>query len=374
LTKEPTLGWLRSQTPLTGKLVYADTATSGLMYNSLLEWRRQHDEAFYKGGDVWETHTNGLIKETRETIASFFRGDPAGVALTPNFSIGLNFLAESLDPGMHVLLLESDYPSVNWPFESRGFKCTKLPVDERLEDRISGALASGNIDILALSLVQWVNGLKVASSFLAEVKKQYPDLLIIADGTQYCGAFSLDFPKSGIDILGASGYKWMLSGYGNAFFMFDMAVAERLAPKVTGFNASGGNPERQLNLKFPRQLEPGHLDTLNFGSLKYSLGILAGIGTDTIEKHNGEICSRLKGGLTEMGLLEKAVTGRGEHGTIFNIRGDRALFSMLKGKGVACALRGKGIRLSLHLYNSAEDVAAILGLLKTYHKSLPAVK
>lgn len=374
MTNEPTLAWLRSQTLISANSIYADTATEGLLCKNLLEWRRQHDQAFYEGGSVWENHSSGLLRETRDAVASFFGADSGGVALTPNFSIGLNFLAESVDPGMRVLLLEPDYPSLNWPFESRGLNCTRIACDELLEERISGALASGNFNLLALSLVQWVNGIKVNPAFLMEIKKQYPDLLVIADGTQYCGAFSLDFPNSGIDILGASGYKWLLSGYGNAFFLFNKGVAERISPKATGFNASGGALDRQFELRFPRHLEPGHLDTLNFGSLKYSLGILAAIGIATIEEHNNTICSRFRSGLTEMGLLENAVTNRAEHSTIYNINGDKTLYSYLRSQGVACALRGKGIRLGLHGYNTAEDVAAIIELLQTFHKSLSAVK
>ena len=54
-------------------------------------------------------------------------------------------------------------------------------------------------------------------------------MLIIADATQFCGTAPFNFNESAIDILGGSGYKWLLGGYGNGYILFK----DQLLPQTT---------------------------------------------------------------------------------------------------------------------------------------------
>ncbi|MEP6626560.1 MAG: hypothetical protein ABJA32_01205 [Ginsengibacter sp.] len=49
------------------------------------------------------------------------------------------------------------------------------------------------------------------------MKDLYPNPLIVADGTQFCGTGDFNFRKLGIDVVIASAYKWMSVRYGNGF-------------------------------------------------------------------------------------------------------------------------------------------------------------
>lgn len=358
------MAWLRDQLPLLHKCLYANTAASGLLYQDLLSWRSEHDRAFHDGGSQMKMKSFEILPATRETIGQFFNCPPERVALTPNFSLGLNLLLEGLPKDTRVLLVEEDYPSVNWPFESRSFSCAYVKPDAHLETRIHEAILTHGSEVLALSLVQWINGLMLAPEFLKNLKRDYPNLLIIADGTQYCGAMELDFSNSGIDILGTSGYKWLLGGYGNAFFLFSEEAAARVAPKSTGFNSSGGRPDKGKDIPFPLQLEPGHLDSFNFGSLQFSLHALSKIGMPAIAAHNQNLSLRFREKLRGTGLIGPVVEGRDTHSTIFNIGGDRELFDYLTRQGVVCSMRGSGIRLSFHLYNTESEVDRLAELVK----------
>lgn len=355
--------WLRNEIPLLNTCTYANTAASGLLTRGLLEWRRAHDRAYFEGGSGMKMKSFELFPETKQNLSAFFNCPAGSIALTPNFSIGLNFLLEGLDPGKRVLLLRGDYPSLNWPFESRGFDTHYVACGRDLESDIRQAVSEKKIDILALSLVQWVNGLKIGPGFLNTLKHECPHLLILADGTQFCGAFGLDFAKSGIDVLGASGYKWMLGGFGNAFFLFGENAEGYFNPRATGYNAAGGDLEQQHHIGFPLHLEPGHLDSLNFGSLNYALGQLAAIGMEAIETHNRQLSARFREGLEDTGWLEPWVRERPDHGTFFSIRGDQALYEYLQKNQVVCARRGGGIRLGFHLYNEQDEVDYILELI-----------
>ncbi|MEO0526101.1 MAG: aminotransferase class V-fold PLP-dependent enzyme [Bacteroidota bacterium] len=351
--------------PVLGQYIYANTAASGLLYDDLLEWRQEHDLDFLIGGIPMKSACLGLISETRNTVGTFFNCKQENIALTPNFSLGLNMLLEGLDKKERVLLLENDYPSVNWPFEDRGFPITYARIDENLEQNILEKISSEDISVLALSLVQWLNGVQIDLDFLRSLKKEHPELIIIADGTQFCGTTDFNFEASGIDVLGASAYKWLLAGHGNGFFLFQDDVKAKFSLETIGLNGVNGDVTMKESIRFTERLEPGHLDTLNFGSLKFSLEFLSDIGIGNIATRNRNLSLMAKKRFSELGLLEDVVLAREGHSTIFNIKGDDTVYKKLTENDVVCSRRGNGIRLSFHFYNSENDIDRIMGILKT---------
>lgn len=356
---------IKSQFPVSQNCIYVNTASSGLPHKGLMKWRQQHDQAFLNGGSAMRMQAMPIIDETRKTVGRFFGCTAENVALTQNFSLAINMLLEGLDKKERVLFLENDYPSLSWPFESRGFTTFFAKMDENLEDNIADKIKSENITVLAISIVQWLNGIKINLDFLKKLKRENPDLLIIADGTQFCGTAEFNFEKSGIDVLGASAYKWLLSGYGNGFMLFGDAIKERVSLKTIGFNAADADPAKKEVVRFSKRFEPGHLDTFNFGSLKYSLDFLDSLGKKNVDAHLKKLSQKAKEEFTQLGLLEDSVIRRDEHSTIFNITGSNTLFQRLTENKIICSERGGGIRLSFHIYNSENDIEKIIKVLKT---------
>lgn len=352
------------QFPVLSQYTYVNTATSGLLYDGLLDWRQEHDLDFLIGGSMMKMKSNVLISETRNTVGKFFGCKAENVALVPNFSIGLNLLLEGMGGKRNVLLLEGDYPSVNWPFENRECTTYYVKVTEGLEEDIYNNIKSKNINVLALSLVQWLNGIKVDLEFLRNLKMKFPDLLIIADGTQYLGTDLFNFEDSGIDVLGGSSYKWLLGGYGNGFMLFADETAAKFTCHSVGFNSADADLNGKDKVSFAKQFEPGHLDTFNFGSLNYSLGFLSGIGMETISDQIKKLSKKAKMEFGNLGLLEDSVVKRKEHSSIFNISANKDIYAKLLEKDVVCAQRGNGIRLSFHFYNTENEIDKIVGILK----------
>ncbi len=350
--------------PILKKYVYTNTASSGLIHESSIEWRKQHDKEFLEGASNMRMESAKIITESRALVGDFFGCKYENVALVQNFSLGLNILLEGIDRNKKVLLLENDYPSVNWSFENRNFPILYCKINEHLEDNIREKIESEDISILALSLVQWVNGIKVDLDFLKELKKENPELLIIADGTQFCGTTDFNFEDSGLDVLGASSYKWLLAGYGNGFMLFKDRVKEFSKVETIGFNAANTNPELKNSIRFAKHFEPGHLDTLNFGTLKHSLGLFNSIGKDVIAEQLKSLAISAKKEFLALGLLEEAVALRKDHSTIFKIKGDDSMFAHLTKNNILCSQRGNGIRFSFHYYNSDKDLEYIVRIIK----------
>ncbi|MDP9077048.1 MAG: aminotransferase class V-fold PLP-dependent enzyme [Bacteroidota bacterium] len=350
------------QFPVLDTYTYLNTANSGILSRNLSEWRRAHDQDFLLSGSLFRLKREEFLQNGRSTIAGFFNGRADYTYLVPNFSFGFNTLLEGLGGPKRLLLLKEDYPSVNYPVESRGHQCAYVRVDEQLEQNISDAVGHFNPDVLALSLVQYTSGIKIDFDFLKQLKIKYPDLLIVADGTQFCGTASFDFERSGIDALISSGYKWLLGGYGNGFVLLTEPAAEKLytnekrsALPTEGF-LRGRNT---LSLYF----EPGHLDTLNFGTLFNAIGYLQEQGIEKIEHNIRHLTSKARQAFTERDLLSPAVKNRKNHSAIFNLMAPPNLMKELQNSGIIVTSRGPGVRVSFHFYNSEVDLEKLLNVI-----------
>ncbi|WP_340065525.1 aminotransferase class V-fold PLP-dependent enzyme [Ascidiimonas aurantiaca] len=349
--------------PLLTQYTYLNTASSGLLSESLMYWRQEHDMDFLIKGSLFRDAHHTFLKGVRKDLGIFFGCAPERIALLPNFSFGYNTLLKGLGTDKKILLLEDDYPSVSWPVATGGFSVCYASIDENLESTIEEKVIAEKPDVLALSLVQYINGIKVNLDFLKNLKKKFPELLIVADGTQYCGTEPFHFEDSGIDVLGASGYKWLLAGYGNGFMFFRKGVLPLLYSHTYAMrSANTGYSEEQAHLI--NHFEPGHQDTLSFGSLQFSLRFLDRLGKETIQDHVDTLSALVFEKLSQKGFLEAFVVNRKEkHSSIFNIKGDQALYNKLRSHNILTSMRGSGIRISFHMYNTEKDIKKLLKVL-----------
>ncbi len=355
---------IRKEFPILSQYTYLNTASSGVLYDSLLDFRQEHDLDYLLGASLFRNDQASFLDGVRKTIATFFDAPSNSVTLNSNCSIGFNVLLNGLSKNQKILLLEGDYPSINFAATSKGFPICFANVNEHLEENIYTAIKTHKPTIFIFSLVQFLTGISIDLSFLDTLKKEFPDILLIADGTQFCGTQSFSFNDSAIDILGCSGYKWLLGGYGNGFLLFKENVLERITPVTYQKDPLKGNyPLSYTSLQ--ARFEPGHLDTFNFGSLKHSLDFLNKIGLSNIESQNNALKKHLKSGLEDLGLLPPFSIKRENYSTIFNIDGNTSLHNSLINKNIITSLKPNGIRVSVHFYNTIHEIDYLLNVLST---------
>ena len=186
--------------------------------------------------------------------------------------------------------------------------------------------------------------------------------MIVADGTQFCGMSGIDFANSGIDALIASGYKWLLGGYGNGFVLLSESAAGQLYQREKSFKSpvEGFLKDRDtLSLYF----EPGHLDTLNFGTLFNAIRFLEQQGMDSLENKIARLALKARQAFTARQLLSPAVTHRKDHSAIFNLILPEGKIKDLQQNDILFSSRGAGIRVSFHFYNSEDDLDKLLNII-----------
>jgi selenocysteine lyase/cysteine desulfurase len=352
------------QFPVLSTCTYLNTASSGLLAKKLVKWRGEHDQEFLDKGSLFRDAHKEYLKEIKQRLGRFFNTNADRIALVPNLSFGVNTLLDGIKKGQKILLIEGDYPSINWPVEYRDFEICYAKLDGHLEQNIAEAFERFRPDIFMCSLVQYISGILIDFSFLKQIKKKYPHVIMLGDGTQYLGTARYNFEEGPFDIIGASSYKWMLSGYGNGFFMFKENVFHSIHPKTIGFNSADAVYGNKEKINLIGRMEPGHQDTLNYGTLGEAIVFLEEMGLEHIENKLNELSAYAFERFKQLEWLDPNILMRNKHSTIFNIKGDPKTFEKLKHQGVLTSFRGKGIRVSFHFYNSRRDIDTLIEVIQ----------
>ena len=357
----------RNDFPLTAQYTYLNTAGTGLMGEPLMDWRQEHDLDYLIGGSMYREKQHSFINEVRKTVGVFVNAPASNIALVPNFTIGWNMVLDGLSSDDSFLMISGDYPSILWPVEKRGFQCSYIEMTSEMEDQIAISFQNNKPSVFVFSIVQYSNGLKINLDFIKKLKAKNPNVLFVADGTQFIGTAPFDFSDAGIDIVISSAYKWLLGGYGCAFMAFSEFSKSKLIPKTIGFNSNKYNPDTSL-LPFTGYFEPGHHDMFAVGGMAFSMKYLMRIGLDKIYEYVYSISKRAFEVLLEMDLLDDSIIERGIPSHILRIKGDQKLFEYLKGKNIVVTHRSNAIRVSVHFYNTEKEINQLLDALRKYFK------
>jgi len=213
------------------------------------------------------------------------------------------------------------------------------------------------------------------------------DALLLVDGAQSAGIIHIDVTKTPMDALAVSTQKGLLGMYGFGFLYCRAAWAERLRPSSLarfGVDIAEGNEaatdlEDYQLARGARRFDLGNYNFPAAIAADRSLALLESIGTVQIEAHVTDLARKLAIGLAERDLPVKVdgpdlgrsgIVTVGKFGGIGHDRTDdpqiAALADKLQRGGVRFSIRQGTIRLALHLYNSADDVAGVLELCKDH--------
>lgn len=170
---------LRKPFPVLQQYIYLNTAASGLLSEKVFDFRQEHDLDLLISGSIIKEKQGAMLSQVRETVGSFFNCAPNRVSLVPNFSYGFNTLLEGIEKSKKFLLLKDDYPSINWAVTSREFEVSFAIINEHLERNIEEAFSANTPHVFAFSIVQYINGVKLETGFLKQLKQKYPKTLFV---------------------------------------------------------------------------------------------------------------------------------------------------------------------------------------------------
>lgn len=331
-----------------GAAGFLNSATYGLPSRRQLAVLRER-LARWASGEMTGPEFDEPVAASRAAFARL-AGVPLGsVAMGGSVSELVGLVAASLPPGARVATLRGEFASVTAPFTAqagRGVSLTALPAGE-LEAR------AGEFDVVAASLVQSSDG-RVLDTARLRSSLAGRDTLVVLDVTQAMGWMRLDVAWA--DAVVGGSYKWLLAPRGSAWLAIGDRLAARTVPQAAGWFSAPSPWSAIYSCPAPLAPDARRFDTSPAWFTLLGAGVsmpwLADLDMGAVERH----CVGLADRVREAAGMEPA----GSSIVALEVPG---LAERLAERGLRAAVRAGAVRVSFHLYNTEEDVEALLDLL-----------
>ncbi|MBH0009159.1 aminotransferase class V-fold PLP-dependent enzyme [Salinibacterium sp. SWN1162] len=306
---------------------------------------------------LWATATcnpmnyGDIVERTRGHYARLVGVDTSRVAIGSQTSVMASLIACSLPAGSEVLVVESDFTSIVFPFlQHRDLIVRAVPLAE-LADAITDSTA-----LVAFSLIQSCNG-KVADVDAVLAAAAAHGARTLCDVTQAAGVYPVD--ASQFDATVCHAYKWLCSPRGVAFLTISEHFAEHITPVQAGWYAGedvwGSAYGTEMNLaKDARQFDVSPAWQAWVGA-EHPIAMFADLDISEVWAHCTGLANQL---CDELGIERQnqaIVTWPDESG---------ADLAKLAAAGITASGRAGRLRAAFHLWNTEEGVAAVIAALR----------
>ena len=365
---------------------YLNQASLGLVPRPTIEAMTRFLEEVGQYGNVRlsDDAEARVLDGVRQAAATLFDAPPGSIAVLAGASEGLGQVAAALAPGLRpnapeVVLVTTDFPSVTYPWlAARGRGLATPPVlrwvvDEPgsdLTDRLVAAVDE-RTGVVCVSAVQYSTGTRIDVAAVARAAHAV-GARVVVDVTQLAGAAPVSMSEWGVDALVCSGYKWLSAHGGVAVAALSAEMAE-LVPAVVGWmGAEDPFDFDATHLRLAAGARRFELSTMSYASavgLQHSIELLSSAGIPALADHSRLLAPELVDLVGPSGWSPFRRGGgpsRSHH--LLSLRHPRASgpdvqAALARDHSVFTSSRVGGIRVSLHGYNTRDDLQVLAGAL-----------
>lgn len=333
---------------------------------------RRHDAALQayaidkSRGEAGRAAQEAEVERARGLAAAMWGVAHGDIGVVSSVAEGVSMLIESLDwrAGDNAVFDQDEYPSVIAPLLVAGAAEVRLASPERP----IASLVDARTRLIGASHVSYLNGARADLAALRGIADRVGALLVV-DHTQAAGA--LPIAADVADFAFAATYKWLLGMTGVAIAYWNRARQPGWAPHTAGWHSLGTQarprwdhvpPLRDDAMRFCRG-NPAHGPVYVLAS---ALDYLGGFEPAAVQRHIQGLTVALIAGLDGLGIAATTPRDPARHGANVCFESPRAgeIVGRLAERGVL-AWNGRGrVRFSMHGYNDARDIAAILAALR----------
>lgn len=314
--------------------------------------------------------------------------DSERIAIIPSVSYGMGVVAKNLyrksglRAGQQILIVGDEFPSDVYPWqrvcEELGLviKTIPMPLAEKVGQAWNTQILEAISELTALVVVphvHWQYGIKFDLVSISQKAKSVGSLLAI-DATQSLGALAFDVQAIRPDALIAVAYKWLMGPYSMGLAYFSEFFDDGVPLEETWMAREESNLFYTLTEYQPvyrpkayRYNVGEHSHFIQMPMLEVALREKLEWTTERIQSHCKVLWKEPIEALSELGFLVEPEDERAYHlmGLRVPERTDvLKIQQALAERKVIVAARGQGIRVSPHLYNTEEDMAALVAALR----------
>jgi selenocysteine lyase/cysteine desulfurase len=325
---------------------YLNTALRGIPPQASIEAGKRTLDAWSRGELDWVPWLDELGAVRRE-FAELLGVSASQVGIGHTTAALVNVVAANLKSGSRVLVPEFEHNSNTIPFvaqQNRGVTVDTAP----LRDFV--ARISRDYAVVALSLVQSLDGSIVDLTAASQACRRAGALLCV-DVTQAAGW--LPFDAALADVIVCSSYKWLMGPNGPAFIVLRKDLVDSFRQLQPNWFACEDPHAAPYGIDFPAARSARKFDVvpglISASALLPSLALINRLGVRNIHSHDTQLAATLCRRLN--------IEHNGSAIVIVNAPGAA---EKLTARGIRASVRGDRIRVAIHIYNTAEDVDALV--------------
>jgi selenocysteine lyase/cysteine desulfurase len=336
---------------------WLNTASYGLppraawdaLQGALDEWRT--------GGADWEKWDRSTNR-ARSTFARLVGAAASDVAVGSTVAAALAPVATALPDDAVVLVDETEFTSAVFPWQvhaPRGVRMVSAPGPGLVE-----AIRRG-VHVVSVSAVQSATG-EVLDLPAVVAACEAAGARLVIDASQAAGWLPLDV--SGVDVLVAHGYKWLMSPRGATFCYLSPRLREGLRPLNASWYAAEDVMRSYYGTRMDLAADARRFDQspawFSLVGAAAALEVVEQLGVPAIHAHDVALANRFRAGL---GLPPGSSAIVSAHHP-----GSQEAFAAA---GLRAAVRNDRMRVSFHVYNTEADVDRALDALSGARTETP---
>jgi selenocysteine lyase/cysteine desulfurase len=329
----------------------------------------------------WEISPGDFFEEAEKTRALFawlVGAEAEGVALIPSVSYGIAVAAANVkvEHGESILILEDQFPSNVYAWrELAARKDAKLVTVPRPADHDWTSAMLGHLDentaVVAVPNCHWTDG-SILDLARVSARAREAGAALVVDAIQSLGAHPFDVAEVRPDFLVASAYKWLLGPYGIGFMYVGEEYWDGVPIEHNWINRRGSEDFSGL-VDYQEVFQPGARrydvgERSNFVLLPMANEALRQIldwGVENVSETIGRLTDLIEEKAKKLGIEAIPAKRRARHmvGLKLGSAAPEDLATRLAEERIFVSVRGETVRVSPHLYNTAEDVDRLFAVL-----------
>jgi selenocysteine lyase/cysteine desulfurase len=363
---------IRSRFKIFKHKIYLNSCSQGPLSDAVQAGLEDFMASWHEQGSPWELWVN-RYEEARTAFAQFINASPDEVAIVTSVSAGINGVASALkfQDRRKVVMGEFEFPTMGHVWLGQRVRGAEVQFVAAEGNRIPAAnyekMVDRNTCIVPLTHVCFKNGFRSEVSAITQIAHS-SGALVMLDDYQDCGTRPVDVKAMDLDFFVTGTLKYLLGPPGLAFMYVRKELISSLFPTVTGWfgqvNPFAYDPKLfDLSLT-ARRFESGSPSVPNVYAAMPGFQLLQEVGTENVASHIKTLAQSLLRCARDLGIHAKTPADSAGPLVVLQCKDSTLMVQKLAENQIVASNRYDGLRISFHVYNTVDDVKAIVEVLK----------
>lgn len=363
---------IRSRFPIFQRKIYLNSCSQGALSDSVQAGLEAYIASWHEQGSPWELWVE-QYEAARTAFAQFINASPDEVAIVTSASAGINSIASALkfQDRKKVVLGEFEFPTMGHVWLAQRVRGADVQFVPAQGNTIPAAhyekMVDRNTCIVPLTHVCFKNGFRSDVSAVTQIAHRN-GALVMLDDYQDSGTRPIDVKVMDLDLYITGTLKYLLGPPGLAFMYVRKELIASLTPTVTGWFAQANpfafDPQHIDLSPTARRFESGSPSVPNVYAAVPGFQLLQKIGMENVAAHIKKLAQSLLSQALDLGIRSKTPADSAGPLVVLQSKDSNLLVQKLAENDIVASNRHDGLRLAFHVYNTMDDVKAVLEVLK----------